>query len=472
MATRPHAVLLVEDEPRCGQVLTEVLRGEGYEPDVERDAAAAVDSFRRHEHPVVVLSLDVPGLDAPAAIRSMRQLVPDVVVVVTSGRPMAAAQLALGAGAYDFVRKPCDHVQFSMAIRRAAECWHLRARMQGSAGDAGEDEQPLVVASAPMQRVLALADRVARTNATVLIQGESGTGKELLARRIHRNSCRCAGPFVVHPCGAVPRDLLETELFGHVRGAFTGAIRDRRGRFEQAHGGTLFIDQVTEIPLDLQPRFLRVLQEKVVDVVGRDEPLAIDVRIIAATSQDLGERVRQGAFRDDLFFRLSVFVIAVPPLRERRADIAPLVHHFLHRHGWSPSRPVDPRLLRAFESQDWRGNVRELESACQRVALFDETASIEEAVRQTVGPAASAPSLARTRLSLPRQGIALRDIERAVIQKALEMNDYNQSRTARFLRIPRHILLYRAQKFGIPLRRPDGSASGAPSAEPGRPDAG
>jgi two-component system NtrC family response regulator len=374
-------------------------------------------------------------------------------IVTTAFGDMATAVAVMKAGAFDFLPKPCDRDHFKLTVRRALEHARLRWEVSELRGSGSSEGKTLVFAAQSMADVVAMAERVAVADATVLIQGESGTGKELLARRIHGVSPRKAGPFVAVNCGAIPRELLESELFGHAKGAFTGAIGDRKGRFLQADKGTLFLDEIAELPLDLQTRLLRVLQEKLLDPVGSERSLPINVRVLAATNQDLELRVNGGQFRQDLFYRLNVVPLRIPPLRERKEDILPLARHFLAKHSggreWEIPLVTAERMVRA----PWPGNVRELENLCQRAALLaEEPVLAEEFLAPKPLATGQATRLSVDSIDLPADGISLVDLERAVLVRALEMNDYNQSSTARFLRIPRHILLYRMQKFEIPAK--------------------
>jgi two-component system NtrC family response regulator len=298
--------------------------------------------------------------------------------------------------------------------------------------------------------VVTVADRVAEGAGTVLITGESGTGKELLARRIHRRSARATGPLVVVNCAAIPAELLESELFGHRKGAFTGATRDARGKFELAHGGTLFLDEVAELPLSLQPRLLRALQESAIDVVGGEEPVPVDVRVIAATNRDLAKLVDEGKFRLDLFYRLNVIVLHIPPLRERSEDIAPLARHFLTTYGGGRPFDLGDEALRRMRQYRWPGNIRELENICQRVTLLADGGVVPlELIPETAPEAEGMVVSAAGRVHLPPDGISLMELEKEVIVQALERSGGNKAQAARLLRIPRHILLYRLEQHGI-----------------------
>jgi DNA-binding NtrC family response regulator len=296
---------------------------------------------------------------------------------------------------------------------------------------------------------VAMAERVAPSDATILIQGESGTGKELLARRIHLASPRKDAAFVAVNCGAIPRDLLESELFGHAKGAFTGAVGERKGRFLQADKGTLFLDEVAELPLDLQTRLLRVLQERVLEPVGSERSFPINVRVLAATNGNLEARVQAGQFRQDLYYRLNVIPLIIPPLRERKEDILPLARHFLAKHSGGREWQIPLVTAEALVRRPWPGNVRELENLCQRAALLAEEPVLSEELLPSGAEPPDQLRLAVDGIQLPKDGVSLVDLERAILVRALEMNDGNQSSTARFLRIPRHILLYRLEKYEI-----------------------
>jgi two-component system, NtrC family, response regulator len=290
--------------------------------------------------------------------------------------------------------------------------------------------------------------KVADTEATVLLTGESGTGKELVARAIHTFSSRRTRPFVAVNCAAIPHDLLESELFGHVKGAFTGAVRDKTGKFLLADGGTLFLDEVGELPVDLQPKLLRALQERTVEPVGGIRPQKIDVRVVAATNADLEEGLRLGSFREDLYYRLAVIPLHLPPLRERPEDIPYLVRHFCAKHG-APQVQLAAEALRSLQDYHWPGNVRELENTVERLLIMrhsdliaaDELSDKIRTGRQPAGGGGV--------LNLPPDGYPLEQLEREVVMEALARNGWNQTAAARFLRIPRHTLIYRMEKYNI-----------------------
>jgi len=322
----------------------------------------------------------------------------------------------------------------------------------------------MIAVSQAMRSIINLAARVAPTDTTVLLEGESGTGKELLARDIHANSNRSRGRFVTVNCGAIPEQLLESELFGHRRGSFTNAIADKRGKFEAADRGTVFLDEIGELPLAHQVRLLRVLQEREIDKVGDVRPLAVDVRVIAATNRNLEEMVAAGAFREDLYYRLAVVSIRVPPLREHVEDIAPLVDHFLTKHAarlHQPRPAVDPAVYSAFTQYRWPGNVRELANVIERALVLDDD--------QTVGRD-DLPERFRTEhrrvgkvwIDPPDESLPLEDIERELLRMALEKHHWNQTRAAQYLKITRSTLLYRMQKFGLKHETDRRAAAAAP----------
>jgi two-component system NtrC family response regulator len=447
-------VLLVDDDASFLEIMAFLLEEEGYEVVRASNGAEAFARLQSGPISVMVTDLKMPGMDGLTLLKKAHGLDPNLLVIVTTAfGDMATAVAAMKAGAFDFLPKPCDRDHFKLTVRRALEHARLRWEVGELRGGATSEGKTLVFAAQNMAELVAVAERVAVAEATILIQGESGTGKELLARRIHLASPRKDGAFVAVNCGAIPRDLLESELFGHSKGAFTGATSDRKGRFVQADKGTLFLDEIAELPLDLQTRLLRVLQEKVLEPVGSERSISLNVRVLAATNQPLEERVRAGQFRQDLFYRLNVVPLLIPPLRERKEDILPLARHFLAKHSGGREWQIPLATAERIVRMPWPGNVRELENLCQRAALLAEEPVLAEEFLTTNQAAATAqPRLSLDGIELPAGGVSLVDLERAILVRALEMNDYNQSSTARFLRIPRHILLYRMQKFEIPAK--------------------
>ena len=441
-----ETILLVEDDPTGRELGQFNLEQGGYTVDLAADGAEALRRFSARRHHLVVTDMRMPGASGMEVLAHVRATAPDVpVVVITAHGSVETAVQAMRAGAHDFIEKPFSRDVLLITVERALA--HRRLTLENRAlrrKSAGVERQ-VVHASAVMTELLATVDRVAGSDATVLISGESGTGKELIARRLHARGTREEGPFVAVSCAAIPAELLESELFGHVQGAFTGASRDRVGRFRQAGGGTLFLDEVGELPLTLQGKLLRAVQERVVDVVGADAPVPVDVRVVAATNQPLGQMVSEGTFREDLFYRLNVVELRVPPLRERNDDVEPLARHFISHYAGHREIHLPAAVVQVLQEQPWPGNVRELENACERMVALCEG----EAVRLEDLPPASPAAPGDAWPPLPPDGLSLMDLERRVIQRALELNQGNVSQTARYLRIPRHVLAYRLEKHGI-----------------------
>ncbi len=429
------------------------LRKAGYEVTAAEDGAGGLSAFAASPFDLVITDLKMPGIPGMEVLRKIRAGSPDVpVLVITAFGNVETAVAAMKEGAYDFIGKPFHRDQLLLAVEKALDRRRLATEVRGLRIRASGVERDVVSVSAPMRRLLEMADRVAATDATILITGESGTGKEVLARRIHVRSLRAEGPFVAVNCAAIPAELLESELFGHARGAFTGAVRDRSGRFRQASGGTLFLDEVAEIPSTLQGKLLRALQERVVDAVGADAPVPVDVRILAATNRDLRGRIRDGSFREDLYYRLNVVELAVPPLRERPDDISPLVLRFVSEFAAGREIAVPDIVVAELSRRSWPGNVRELRNACERMVILcrGDEVSLEDLPPASRGMGAETAEDASVSFPpLPAEGLSLVDLEKRVIERALRMKGGNITQAALFLRIPRHILVYRIGKYGL-----------------------
>jgi len=353
------------------------------------------------------------------------------------------------AGAYDYITKPFNRDALRLTVDKALQFTRMSAenkRLKSELVDRA-DFRTIVGSSPKMEKVFATVRKVADSEASVLITGESGTGKELVARSIHSQSGRRNGPFVAINCAAIPRDLLESELFGHIKGAFTGAIRDKKGRFQLAEGGTLFLDEIGDLPPELQPKLLRALQERVVEPLGGTRPQKLDVRVVTATNLDMDKALIEGSFREDLYYRLSVIPIHLPPLRERRNDIPLLLRYFCNKHGCEQV-VFDAPALATLTAYPWPGNVRELENMVERLLIMrnGDTITLED-LPEKIGTH-RLPS-GRSVINLPDEGYSLEQLEREVVLEALERNGWNQTAAARFLRIPRHTLIYRMEKYGI-----------------------
>jgi two-component system NtrC family response regulator len=444
-------ILFVDDDATGCEVSRFNLAAAGHQVDTAADGQQALERFSPGEHQLVVTDLRMPRVSGMELLAEVRRRAPDVpVLVITAHGSVEAAVSAMRAGAYDFIEKPFSKDVLLMAVQRALDHRRLSLENRALRLRAAGVEREIVWASPAMEALLQTVDRVAPSEVSVLISGESGTGKELVARRLHARSPRAEGPFVAVSCAAVPAELLESELFGHELGAYTGARRARAGRFRKADGGTLFLDEVAELSPALQGKLLRVLQEKQVDVLGSDRPVPVDVRVVAATNRPLLELMQQGTFREDLYYRLNVVELELPALRQRPEDVEVLVRHFIQRAAGHRELVLPDEVLDALRRRPWPGNVRELENACERLVVLapDDTLRVEDLPPLAAGQGAEAGDWP----PLPADGLSLVDLERGVIQRALELNRWNVSRTAAYLRIPRHVLAYRIEKHG--LRRP------------------
>ncbi len=461
--TEPLArLLVVDDEENMVHFLTKLLRAEGFEVEGVGTGEAALERLRAAPFELVLTDLKLPDTDGIEILKGARELQPEaVVVLITAYGTIESAIEAMRAGAYDYVSKPFRASEILQVVDKALERVRLRREVSQLRQAVAErfGFASLVGKSPKMQEVYTQIEKVAATRGTVLIQGESGTGKELVAKAIHFNSSRKSGPFVVIDCGAIPEALQESELFGHERGAFTGAIATKKGLFEEAHGGTLFLDEVAELAPGLQAKLLRALQDGEIRRVGGTKTLHVDARVIAATNRDLAAEVREGAFREDLFYRLNVFPIFLPPLRERREDLPLLVDHFLDRlarDGGKPPKRLSPEALRAMMTHPWAGNVRELEHALERAALLSEAETITD---RDLPPEILAPKDELT-VVLPDSAVSfketmarlIRDAETRLIRRALAQAGGNRTEAARILGISRRTLLYKLNEYN--LRRP------------------
>jgi two-component system NtrC family response regulator len=449
----PERILFVDDDLAGREVALFNLRKAGYEVRAAADGAEGLSAFSAEPFDLVVTDLKMPGISGMDVLRAVRARAPEVpVLVITAFGNVDTAVEAMREGAYDFIGKPFHRDQLLLSVGKALERRRLAAEVHALRIRASGVEREIVFASPAMGRLVEMVDRVARSEATVLVTGESGTGKEAVARRLHVRSPRAEGPFVAVNCAAVPGELLESELFGHARGAFTGAVKSRTGRFRQAEGGTLFLDEVSEIPPALQAKLLRALQEKTVDIVGADVPVAVNVRVVAATNRELPERIRAGAFREDLYYRLNVVELRVPPLRERPEDIPPLVAHFLSVLSRDRELSAPPAVIDALVRRPWPGNVRELRNACERMAILcrGDELSLDDMPPPPIGePLEREGAPTDEWPPLPPGGLSLVDLETRVIERALRLKGGNITQTAAYLRIPRHVLVYRIEKHGI-----------------------
>jgi two-component system response regulator HydG len=463
-AHRPRPrILVVDDEPSARGGLDKLLSQDGYTVRTAESGERALEIAADFSPDVVVTDLKMPGIDGVALLERLRKQDADLpVIVVTAFGEVGSAVAAMRAGAENFLTKPIDFDALAVSIQRALEARALRAEAESLRrtvrGQEGSGLGGLVGASPAMHRVYRAARQVAGSRATVLITGESGTGKGELARAIHELSPRADKPFVTLHCASLAESLLESELFGHEKGSFTGADRRRIGRFELASGGTLFLDEVGEIPLQPQVKLLRVLQERTFERVGGSEPLKADVRLIAATNQDLAGRVREGRFREDLYYRLNVVHIDMPPLRLRGTDVLLLATHFLARFARDNDKPVtglSDEARAKILSHGWPGNVRELENAIERAVVMAPGAEI--------GPGDLPVDVAPTRegeLRIP--GSTMGEIERHAILATLEACAGSTTRAAELLGISVRTIQYRLHEYGLARRKEDDGSKAGP----------
>ena len=459
MLAAKASILIVDDEPGVRSALSGVLRDEGYAVDAVESGEQCLDRVQRDVVDVIVLDVWLPGLDGLATLGRLRQMKVDSEVVMISGHGnIESAVKAIKMGAFDFVEKPLSLEKTVLVIRNAlrqrrleAENRALRARVDRAGKMVGE--------SLLMRELREQVAMAAPTNGRVLIYGENGTGKELVARTVHTLSRRRNQPFVEVNCAAIPEELIESELFGHVKGAFTGAVADRKGKFEAAHNGTIFLDEIGDMSLKTQAKVLRVLQEQVTEPVGSTSRVQVDVRVLAATNKDLISEIRAGNFREDLFFRLNVIPIYVPPLRERAEDIPLLVEHFVAdfavEYG-KAAKTLTPGAMSRLKNHKWPGNVRELKNVIERVVIMAPGDEISE---RDLSFLATEPLADRATDEVATPAVPLyaaRDqFEREYILRELAHQQGNISRTAEVLGVERSNLYRKMRAFGIVPRRAD-----------------
>ena len=443
--------LLVEDEANMVRTLTRILERKGYAVDAAATGEEALQRLTTASYDLVITDLNMPVMDGMQLLREMkrRQLQPAIIVLTGHGTiPSAVEAMKLGAG--DYLIKPCHPDELLIVATRLLELRQLRREVRqlrhrvSQHGRFGE----IIGTSARMQEIYQIIEAVSQNKSNVLLSGENGTGKELVARTIHAKGALASKPFLAINCGALSETLLESQLFGHRKGAFTGAIEDHDGVFQAADGGTLFLDEISEIPLPLQVKFLRAIQEKEVTPLGSTRPVRVDVRIIAATNRDLEQAVRSGTFRTDLFYRLNVVPIHLPPLRERRQDIPLLVEHFVQEfgraYGVEPKR-VTAVALERLVSYAWPGNIRELQNAIERAfALSGEPEITPRNLPPALLQRDSEPSGAGTAEPLP-----LEELEKRSIVAALERSAGNKNEASRLLGIDRQRLYRKLEKYGF-----------------------
>ncbi len=451
-------VLVVDDEEVLQDVLTTLVRREGHRPFASRTGEEALATLEREEIDLVLLDLMLPGMSGMEVLQRIRASDPEqVVVMITAYSSIEGAIEAMRLGAFHYIPKPFKNEEVLHTLRKGLEQRRLTAENRSLRAQLRErfGFHQLIGRSKPMQQVFELIELAAPSKSNMLILGESGTGKELVAKAIHHHSRRAAGPFITVNSGSMPPDLLESNLFGHVKGAFTGAIASKKGLFELADNGSIFFDEIGNVPIDTQSKLLRVIQEKEFMRLGGVETMKADVRIIAATNADLEHEVRNGRFREDLFYRLNVITIALPPLRDRTEDIPLLTHHFLKRYAQEnekPLREIAPGAMQRLMDYHWPGNVRELENVVERAVVLSTGAVLSE---ELLPPQVRRPSERLTSVELPTNGISYRDAvrsyERRLILRALEASGGVQKHAAELLKVKPTTLHEMMKRLNISL---------------------
>lgn len=453
-------ILAIDDDPASLDLVLSALEQPRVVIQGTCDPEEALKLHRQEHHEIVLLDLMMPKMNG---IEVLKKLVKaerkesgepqPMVIMLTAFGTVETAVEAMKAGAYDYLTKPVRVAELRLVVDRALEHLRLHAEVQRLRRtlDAKFGFENILGRSKKLLAVLDMAARAAHSSSTMLIQGETGTGKELLAKAIHFNSPRKQAPFVTINCGAIPKDLLESELFGHVKGAFTGAVGHKKGKIELADGGTLFLDEIGELPLELQVKLLRLVQQGEIEKIGATQPLTVDLRIIVATHRNLQAMIEDETFREDLFYRLSVIPLELPPLRERPDDIPELVRGFfqraLQKHG-RPDLQLPETLLPYFTAYRWPGNIRELENVIERLVVLaqDDVVRLADLPESLRGASESKNVL---KLDLPPEGINFEAVEKELLLLALRKFSWNQSRAARYLDLSRKTLIYRMEKFNL-----------------------
>ena len=452
-------VLIVDDVQANRELIREALTSPEYEFHEAENASDALQLMRNRAADLVITDVRMPGASGVDLLKELQSEYPNtVVILVTAFGTVENAVEAMKAGARDYITRPLDIDSLELVVRRALVNCDFRKEVHivRTAPDRKRGFENMLGHSHVLLRTLDQARRAAPTNSTVLVQGETGTGKELLARGIHANSSRSAKPFITLNCSAIPRELLESELFGHVRGSFTSAVVDRRGKAESANGGTLFLDEIGEMPLELQAKVLRLIQHGEIEKVGAAASARVDIRVVAATHRNLTAMVENGTFREDLYYRLAVIPLTLPSLRERREDIPELIRFFFERSCSKHERKglnLSERLLDSFVMYRWPGNIRELENIVERIVVLTPGSEVSPGDLPAFLQTESSP-LEAISLDLPPNGVSLGGLEKELLLRALQECNWNQSKAARYLSLSRKTLIYRMQKYHLPGRAP------------------
>ncbi|MFH1699701.1 MAG: sigma-54 dependent transcriptional regulator [Candidatus Zixiibacteriota bacterium] len=444
-------ILFADDDKSVRRVIQFKLEKQGHTVMAVEDGLKALDALKSQRFDLLLSDIRMPGLDGLQLLGQAKKILPDLkTILITAHGEVSQAVQAVKQGAFDYLTKPFEDDELFVAIDKAMAFEKLERenqKLKNQLNSARKGFEPVGISKA-FREMMALVEKVAPSDATILITGESGTGKELIARKIHEKSLRADGEFVAINCAAIPKDLLESELFGHVRGAFTGAIRDKRGRFEMADGGTILLDEIGDLAVDLQAKLLRVLQERQIEPVGSEHRKDIDVRVIASTNISLKERVFSGQFREDLFYRLNVIPIKVPSLRQRKEDIQFLAETFLSRAGGDKNLSLSYDLIEQLKANSWPGNVRELENIIERMTILRSSDILtpkdlpDNFNNEDIATLGNYTEAAEAH-------ITFHEAEKNLVVNALNKCGWNRTRAAQYLNIPRHVLIYRMKKYEI-----------------------
>ena len=454
---RKIKILVVDDEHLIRWSLEQNLKKQGYEVLTAGSGEDALRIVREDQPDLVLLDIQLPGISGIEVLEKLKEFDEDIIVImVTAHGGLETAVTAMRMGAYDYLNKPFNLDEMAIVIRKALETSDLRREVASLRVEHKKIGLPNIIGSSLcMQNILAMMEKVARSEAaTVLIQGESGTGKELVAKWIHYKSSRAEKPFMAINCAAVPATLLESELFGHEKGAFTDAKATKKGLFELADGGTVFLDEIGDMEMGMQAKLLRFLEDRTFRRIGGAKVNSVDVRIISATNKDLIKAIESKDFRNDLYYRLQVIPIFLPPLRERREDILPLAKHFMDTYKREFAKQVSgisPQAERLIVGYHWPGNIRELKNVIERAIILgnEETLAVDHLPPEITSRIATAATTALVTFKLPPEGVDIEEVEKELIRQALENNDWNQSKAAKKLNLGVDAFRYRMKKFGF-----------------------
>jgi len=450
--TNKATILIIDDEESIRDSCSQVLNREGYLVNIADNGKTGWEHFKKSPTDVVLLDLKLPGLDGIQVLKKIKKKSPDTpVIIITGFATIESAVDTMKRGAFDYLAKPFSPQELRVIVKKALDSRKTQEiSLTFDRTTARDSDIPMVVGkSRSMAKVLDIVKRVSPTESTVLITGESGTGKELLATEIHNHSPRKNAPFVIVDCGALVETLFESELFGHVKGSFTGANMTKHGRFEVADGGTIFLDEISNISLNIQAKLLRAIQEREVTRIGSAKPITVDIRILAATNENLSDCVRKGKFREDLFYRLSVVPIHIPPLRERKEDIPLLLNHFLHKHSKKSGKNLNnpsEQAIKAMLEYEWPGNIRELENTVERAIVLCQKDRIELEDLFYHGISSSSSFLQ----PVGKNHKTLKEIEKEYLKIVLQSQYGNRTKTAKILGIDRKTLLSKIKKYNLP----------------------